>query len=623
MEKHVFQAEIQQVLDIVIHSLYTEKEIFVRELVSNAADACEKLRFLQSSSTPIFESEKAAGIFIATDEKENSFTITDTGVGMTHDELVENLGSIAHSGSKAFLKQLAGGQKPDVNLIGQFGVGFYSAFMVAKRITVFARSFKPEEPGWKWTSEGAGGYEIEPAENLPRGVKIVVQLKEEEKDYARDGRAEEILRRYSNFVQFPIELNGKAVNTVKAIWARGKSEIKEEEYNEFYHYISHDHENPILRLHFAADAPLAIQALLFIPARNVESHGYARTEPEVNLYCRKVLIQPKAKGLLPEWLRFVRGVVDSEDLPLNVSRQNMQDNTLMQKLNKVLTGRLLKALEEQAEKDAPGYAKFYEQYARFIKEGVATDFTHRDALGKLLRFETSALPKGEVTSLTDYVKRMQPEQKGIYFLLARSRDAASTSPYGEALAAKKLEILFLYDPWDEFVMDHLHTFDGKPLEAAERAEVKLDDAVGGENALSEAEAEGLAKWVKETLGDRVGEVRASKRLVESPAVVLESDRMMTSSLRRVMRTMRKEGEAGPPEKQDLELNSRHPVIIGLERMRHGDTALAAKVTEQILDNAKVAAGLLEDPRSMLKRLNELLEQVLTKGGGGGRGKDEL
>ncbi len=610
MEKHVFRAEIQQVLDIVIHSLYTEKEIFIRELISNAADACEKLRFLQSSGTAVFESEKPLLISIQADEKENTFSITDTGVGMTRDELVDNLGSIAYSGSKSFLKKLEDGKKPDVSLIGQFGVGFYSAFMVASRVTVYTRSSQPDATGWKWTSEGAGGYEIEPAEELPRGTKIVLQLTEAAKDYALHDHAERIIRRYSNFVQFPIELNSKAVNTVKAIWARNKSEIKEEEYNEFYHYSAHDTEDPIFRLHFNADAPIAIQALLFVPARNLEASGFGRTESEVHLYCRKVLIESKSKGLFPEWLRFLRGVVDSEDLPLNVSRQNMQDSTLVQKLNKVLTSRFIKSLEELSEKDNAAYLKFYATYSRFIKEGVATDFTHREALGKLLRLETSALPAGEKTSLADYVKRMPEGQKEIYYLLAPNREAAQNSPYEEVFASKKWETLFLYDPWDEFVMDHLHSFDGKTLQAAERAEVKLDEPAAGENTLSESEAEGLAKWVKEVLGDQVGEVRASKRLVESPAVVFDSNGFLTSNMRRLMRANRKEGEESTAEKCDLELNSRHPMIFRLEKTRHADTALATKVAGQILDNARLAAGLLESPATMLKRLNELLEQVL-------------
>jgi TNF receptor-associated protein 1 len=346
-ETHHFQAEIQQLLNIVIHSLYTDKEIFVRELISNAADACEKLRFNQSSGKPVYQPDLAPGITVITDETAGTITITDTGLGMTHGELVENLGTIAHSGTKAFLKQIAEEKKPDVGLIGQFGVGFYSAFMVAKKVTVQSRSFVPEEQGWEWVSEGMGGYEISPAADLPRGTKITLELKDDAKDFAKDTTVEHIIQRYSSFVPFPIELNGKRLNTVQAIWARNKNEIKEEEYNEFYTYIGHDHDKPLFRLHFSADAPLAIQALLFVPGRNFETMGMGRMDSDVNLYCRKVLIQAKAKGLFPDWLRFLKGVVDSEDLPLNISRETMQDTSLMQKLNKVLTSRFLKFLDEQ------------------------------------------------------------------------------------------------------------------------------------------------------------------------------------------------------------------------------------------------------------------------------------
>ncbi|MDB6030854.1 MAG: molecular chaperone HtpG, partial [Verrucomicrobiales bacterium] len=338
-EKHHFQAEIQQLLDIVIHSLYTDKEIFVRELISNAADACEKLRFTQASGQAVYQPDMAQTISIVADEKSNTVTFTDTGCGMTHGELVENLGTIAHSGTKAFLKALSEDKKPDAKLIGQFGVGFYSAFMVAKHVTVFSRSYLPDEQGWKWVSEGTGGYEIEPGADLPRGTKIILELKDDAKDFTQEHRIQDIIKRYSNFVQFPIELNGKRENTVQAIWARSKNEIKDEEYNEFYQYVGHDHDNPLFRLHFSADAPLSIQALLFVPQRNFETMGMARTESEVHLYCRKVLIQSRAKGLFPEWLRFLKGVVDSEDLPLNISRETMQDTSLMHKLNKVLTGR--------------------------------------------------------------------------------------------------------------------------------------------------------------------------------------------------------------------------------------------------------------------------------------------
>jgi len=611
-ETHHFQAEIQQLLNIVIHSLYTDKEIFVRELISNAADACEKLRFNQSSGKPVYQPEIAPTITITTDDKAGTITITDTGLGMTHGELVENLGTIAHSGTKAFLKQLAEEKKPDVGLIGQFGVGFYSAFMVAKKVTVLSRSFAPDETGWQWTSEGGGGYELAPAADLPRGTKITLELKDDAKDFAQEPKVESIIQRYSSFVPFPIELNTKRLNTVQAIWARNKSEIKEEEYNEFYTFVGHDHDKPLFRLHFTADAPLAIQALLFVPSRNFETLGMGRIDSEVNLYCRKVLIQAKAKGLFPEWLRFLKGVVDSEDLPLNISRETMQDTTLMQKLNKVLTSRFLKFLDEQSEKEADAYEKFYHEYQRFLKEGIVTDFTHKEALGKLLRFESSSLDKGKLTSLADYVKRMNSEQKDIYCLLASNREAAEASPYFEVFKERKFEVLFLYDAWDEFVMEHLHTFNGKPLKLAEKAELNL--SAKKENALSEEASKSLTQWLKETLGDKIGEVRASNRLVESPAVVVDADKFMTASMRRIMKAMKQDGPALPAAKHDLEINPAHPIMARLDAMRQQDVALAGSVAEQILDNARVAAGLLEDPRAMLTRLNTLLEKVLTKPG---------
>ena len=610
-ESHHFQAEIQQLLDIVIHSLYTDKEIFVRELISNSADACEKLRFNQSSGRAIHQSDVSPSIAVTTDDKAGTITIADTGLGMTHGELVENLGTIAHSGTKAFLKQLAEDKKPDVGLIGQFGVGFYSAFMVARRVTVLSRSFAPEEQGWQWTSEGGGGYELAPAADLPRGTKVTLELKDDAKEFAQAGTAERIIQRYSSFVPFPIELNGKRLNMVQAIWARSKNEIKEEEYNEFYTFVGHDHDKPLFRLHFTADAPLAIQSLLFVPQRNFESMGMGRIDSEANLYCRKVLIQAKAKGLFPEWLRFLKGVVDSEDLPLNISRETMQDTSLMQKLNKVLTGRFLKFLDEQSEKEAEAYEKFYAEYQRFLKEGVVTDFTHKEALGKLLRYESSALDKGKFTSLADYVKRLAAEQKEIYCLLTPNRAAAESSPYFEVFRERKWEVLFLYDPWDEFVMDHLHTFDGTPLRLAEKAELNLSETKK-EGALSEVAGKSLTQWLKETLGDKVGEVRVSQRLVESPAVVVDADKFMTASMRRIMKAVKKDGEEAAPVKHDLEINPAHPILSRLEAMRQKDTALAASVAEQILDNARVAAGLLEDPRAMLTRLNQLLERVLAK-----------
>lgn len=610
VEKHVFQAEIQQLLNIVIHSLYTDKEIFIRELVSNAADALEKLRFTQSAGHPVFESESLLKITVETDEKEYRLVISDTGVGMTHAELVQNLGTIAHSGSKAFLQKLATEKKPDVSLIGQFGVGFYSAFMVATKVSVDSRSYLPEEKGWRWTSDGSGGYEIEEATDVARGTKITLFLKDECHEFTESWRVEEIIKRYSSFIAFPIELNGTLINTKQAIWSRNKNEIKEEEYDEFYSYIGHDKEKPLFRLHFAADAPLAIQALLYVPGRNLEVMGMARSESEVNLYCRRVLIAPKAKALFPDWLRFLKGAVDSEDLPLNISRESMQDTTLMQKLNKVLTTRLIKFLDDQSEKNPENYTKFYKEYSRFLKEGIVTDFTHREPLGKLLRFESSTLPKDEQTSLADYIKRMPSEQKDIYFLLAPSRASAESSPYYEVFAARKYEVLFLSDPWDEFVMEHLRVFEGKTLQPAEKADLTVENPEKNDGELSPDEAKELAAWLKESLGDRVNDVRASERLVGSPVVVVDKDKMLTASMRQMLKRMKQDGHEEPEFKHDLEINRRHAVIVRLNTIRTTNGPLATKVAEQLLDNAKVAAGVMEDPRIMLARLNELLAEVL-------------
>ena len=607
-EKHSFQAEIQQLLDIVIHSLYTDREIFIRELISNAADACEKLRFLQSSGQLISDPDVPLLIRVTTDEKAGTITFADTGIGMSRSEVVENLGTIAHSGTKAFLKQISEEKKADAKLIGQFGVGFYSAFMVASQVTVVTRSCRVEEAGSRWVSQGTTGYELEDAPEAARGTLITLQLKDEAKDFAVEQDVERIIKRYSSFVSFPIELNGKRLNTVQAIWTRSRSEIKDEEYNEFYHYVAHEHEAPLLRLHFSADAPLAFQSLLFVPSTNLESMGMGRVDSEVNLYCKKVLIQPKSKNLFPDWLRFLKGVVDSEDIPLNISRETMQDSALMQKLNKVLTSRFLKFLDETSEKDPELYGKFYAQFSRFLKEGVVTDFTHRETLGKLLRYESSTLDAGQQTSLAEYVRRMPSDQKEIYCLLAPNREAAQSSPYFEVFASRKLEVLFLFDPWDEFVMENLSNFEGKPLRPAEKAELDLTDKPVG--SLSEPQIDSLVSWFKETLGERVHEVRVSKRLVDSPAVALDSDKYMTASMRRMLRSMKRDQQAPGPVRCDFEINPAHRLIAQLETLRQGNTALAGKVAEQLFDTARVSAGLLEDPREMLKRSNDLLAELL-------------
>ena len=408
---------------------------------------------------------------------------------------------------------------------------------------------------------------------------------------------------------FPLELDGKRVNTVQAIWARSKNEVKEEEYKEFYEYLAHDNEAPKYRLHFTADAPIAIQALLFVPSRSLEMPGMVRQESEVHLYCRKVLIESKPKGLLPEWLRFVRGVVDSEDLPLNVSRERMQDSDLMRKLSKALTNRFLKHLAEEADKDAAAYDGFYSEYHRFLKEGVLSDWENQAALAKLVRYESSATEAGKKTSMADYVKRMPEGQKDIYYLLAKDRAAAEASPYFEVFRARKFEVLFVDDPIDEFVMDRLREFDSKSITAAEKAELDVEEA-SKEGALSDDEATSLAGWLKLTLGEAVHEVRSSKRLVDSPVVALDSDKYMTASMRRTLKSMGRDAMAGEDAAPDLEINPRHPVIVKLNQLRQNDAALAGLVAEQLNDQARLASGRLEDPRAMLQRMNALLSKVV-------------
>ncbi len=607
-QKYEFQAEISQLLDIVTHSLYTEKEIFIRELVSNASDALEKLRHTQLTEKEIFDDQATLEINVTTDDKAKTITIQDFGIGMTRTELVENLGTIAHSGSKAFLKALGEGAAKNTNLIGQFGVGFYAAFMVAKSVKVYSRSWKKDEPGHVWTSDGSGSYEIEESEGDRRGTKIVLTLKDDAADFATDWKVKEILERYSAFVSFPINLNGKHVNTIQALWLRNKNEIKDEEYTAFYKFQAHAFDEPRYRLHFSADAPLAINALLFVPKENTEKLGFSRLEPSVSLYCRKVMIDAKPKHLLPEWLRFLKGVVDSEDLPLNISRETMQDKALIEKLSKVITKRFLKFLEEEAEKRIDAFNEFYGEFGIFLKEGAAMDYTHKDQLVKLLRFESSLTEKGKTTSLADYVSRLGTDQKEIYYLVGPSRAAIESGPYLEGFKARNLEVLFCYEAVDEYVMNNVREFGGKKLTAADHADVKLADLPKPEGGLTEDQTKELATWLKDTLGERVAEVKASDRLVDSPVLALNADKFMSPHMRRMMKAMNKDGGESPL-RVNLEINPRHAVLTHLHALHTGNPEKAKLVAEQLLDNALISAGLLDDATAMVARLNKLLESV--------------
>ncbi|MFT4902225.1 MAG: TNF receptor-associated protein 1 [Lentimonas sp.] len=619
-ERHEFQAEVKQVLDIVVHSLYTDKEIFVRELISNASDATEKLRHTQITEKDICDADLDLEILVSSDEETGTLTIQDFGIGMTHDELIKNLGTIAHSGSKAFLNALKENGERNENLIGQFGVGFYSVFMVADSVKVYTRSWQKEGESLCWSSDGSGAYEIDKAEDERRGTRIVLTLKDEYKEYAKKDRIEGIIKKYSAFVQFPVKVDGEVLTTVGAIWLKNKNDITEEEYKEFYKFQANAFDEPRFWLHFSADAPLEINALLFAPSENMEGYGFGRMEPGVSLYCRKVLIDGKPKTLLPEWLRFLRGVVDSADLPLNISRESMQDSSLIQKLNKVITKRFLKLLEEKAKNEPEIYDSFWNDFGLFLKEGVTTDFTHRDHLLKLVRFESSYTEEGKTTGLADYLSRAPEGQKEIYYLSGSSRNAIESGPYMEAFRARNIEVLYLYEPIDEFVMNHARAFEGKNFVSADSDGLELD-AIAPETETDKAEAlekdasDALCTFMKEQLGDSVSEVSASERLVGSPAMVVNADKMMTAQMRKMMKAMQQkmgDGGMGAEPAVKLQINPRHPLVKNLAALRESDASLAGLISQQLLDNARVAAGLLEDPSTMLKRNYQLLEKLSAK-----------
>ena len=617
-ERHEFQAEVKQVLDIVVHSLYTDKEIFIRELISNASDATEKLRHTQITEKDIFDADVDLEIQVTADEDTGTITIKDFGIGMTHGELIENLGTIAHSGSKQFLNALKESGERNENLIGQFGVGFYSVFMVADSVKVYTRSWQTEGESLCWSSDGSGAYEIEQVEDERRGTRIVIKLKDEYKEFANKSRIEEIIKKYSAFVQFPVKVEGDELNTIGAIWLKNKNDISEDEYKEFYKFQAKAFDEPRFWLHFSADAPLEINTLLFAPTENMEGFGFGRMEPGVALYCRKVLIDSEPKNLLPDWLRFVRGVVDSADLPLNISRESMQDSTLIQKLNKVITKRFLKLLEEKAKKEPEVYDDFWNKFGLFLKEGVTTDFTHRDQLLKLLRYESSYTEEGKTTSLADYLSRAPEGQKEIYYISGASRAAIESGPYLEAFKARNIEVLYMYEPVDEFVMNHARNFEEKNFVSADSDAIDLD-AIAPETETEKPEAldatasEALCSFIKDKLGDDVSEVTASDRLVGSPAMIVNADKMMTAQMRKMMTAMQQDGGmmgAEPPVK--LQINPRHALVKNLAALRDSNGELAGLISAQLLDNARVAAGLLEDPSKMVARNYEILEKLSAK-----------
>ena len=619
VKNYEFQAETKKLLDIVINSLYTERDVFVRELISNAADALEKFRHESITAKDIFEEELPLEIVIDLDEEKHTLTITDTGIGMTESELIENLGVIAHSGSGSFVADLAEAVKKDVSLIGQFGVGFYAAFMAGDTVRVQSRSWDGSE-GNEWASDGSGSFTVSPVEGLQRGTRIIVDLKEDAYDYAQDYKIKSIIEQYSSFVSFPIKLADEVVNTVQALWSRSKSEITDEEYTEFYKFIGNATDEPSYKLHFSADAPLAINSLLFVPKDNFEILGFGRVEPGVNLYCQRILIDQHSETILPEWLRFLKGVVDSEDLPLNISRQSLQDNALVAKIRKVVTKRFLKYLDEESKKDEEKYLVFWKTFGAYLKEGVTTDYDYQKEVGKLLRFETSKSEAGKPVSLADYILRMNPDQEEIYYINGPSRAAIEAGPYVEMFNKKDIEIVYTLDPIDDFVLSHLREFDGKKLVSADGADISLDkesddsDADKKEDDADQDKIDALVIWLKEELKDDVADVIVSQRLVDAPAMIVNPDGYMSSSMERILAASRKEqGMPGMDSgKKHLEINPKNELISQLLELKESDVDFAGDVARQIVDNAMIQAGLIVDPLKMVERNYKILNRAVSK-----------
>ena len=635
LEKHAFQADVREVLSLVVNSLYTHKEVFLRELISNASDALDSLSYRGLTDASLLGDEKDLRIEILIDSEARTITVRDTGAGMSHDELVKNLGTIAHSGTKRLLESMSGDQRRDLPLIGQFGVGFYSAFLVAEEVTVTSRAAGASQ-AWQWQSRAAGEFTVAPADRTARGTDVTLRLKEGEDDFLREWTVRELVRRYSDFVRHPIllrvtrkkedsdetETSFERINQASALWTRPKAEITKEQYDEFYKHLTHDWEPPLAHAHFKVEGTQEMTGLLFIP-KSTPMEFLATKKTGVRLFVRRVFIMDDCDDLLPEWLRFLRGIVDSDDLPLNVSREFLQRDKTSAQMKKSIVRHALTMLEDLAAegettvKDEDGkettvrrYEQFWRQFGRILKEGIHADPSNRDRIAKLLRFESSH--GAALTSLPDYVSRMPTAQASIYYVGADSRAAAEASPHIEGLKKRGYEVLFFTDPVDEWIVDGLREFDGKRIISAAKGELDLptEDAekkAGEEKAGLFAE---LVAKVKSALGDRIGDVRVSNRLTSSPACLVTEEHGVSPHVERLMRANRYEV---PVQKRILEINPEHRVIQRLRELS-ADESNAPRVEELssvLYDQAVVAeGGVPADPARFSRQLTKLLEEVM-------------
>ncbi len=617
-EKYEFKAEVKKLLDILVHSLYTSREIFLRELISNASDALDKLRFESNRGSEIADKDIPLEIKIDFDEKKNILTVSDTGIGMTRDELITNVGTIAKSGTEEFLKLIAETKGEASNIIGKFGIGFYSVFMVAKEVVITTRSFRSEALPVEWHSDGLGDYEIsELEEKTSRGTKITVHLKEDAKEFTEKWRLENIIKKHSNFVSFPIYLGKEKINTVNAIWREPKSSVTKEQYNEFYKFLSYDNEEPADVIHKAVDAPIQFNVLLFIPKKSNDYFWFDRENYGLDLYVRRVLIQHKNKDLLPEYLSFVKGVVDSEDLPLNISRETLQENVIFTKIASSVTNTVFSYLYDKAKSDAEAYSRFWKEHGKIFKLGYS-DFTNHDKFIELIRFNSSACKdKDELISLADYLTRIKDGQKEIYFITGPNRNSIDVDPHMEIFKNKSLEVLYLFDPVDEFVVSSLRKykdFEFKSVESVDLKKLKnLKDIEQPKDRVEELTSDdtkhfsSLLSKMKKILADRVEDVVESTRLVDSASCLVSKEEGVSASMHKILKMTNK--DVGQ-QKKIFEVNPNHKLIRNLIKVFKVDAEnqFIKDSTEQLYESALLQEGSLDDPHKLVQRINNMLEQ---------------
>lgn len=614
-----FQAEVKQLLDLMIHSLYSNKEIFLRELISNASDAIDRLRFAMLSDESLGENATDFAIYVTFDKAARTITVSDNGIGMSRTDVIENIGTIAKSGTREFVQSLTGDQKKDANLIGQFGVGFYSSFVVADKVTLTSRraGFTPEH-GVRWESDGAGEYTLETIEKAARGTDVTLHLRQDEDELLDGYRLRSIIQKYSDHITVPImmkvEQEGKdefeRVNRASALWARSRSEITEDDYNEFYKHIAHDFENPLTYVHSRMEGAYEYTLLLYVPARAPFDLMNRERRYGVKLYVKRVFIMDDAEQLMPAYLRFVRGIIDSNDLPLNVSREILQHNRMIETMKSNATKKVLGMLSDLANKDAEKYQTFWEAFGRVLKEGLAEDPANRESVAKLLRFATTA-SEGEKqqVSLDDYIGRMKEGQDKIYYITAESYAAAKDSPLLEIFRKKGVEVLLLSDPIDYLMGMELTEFKEKQLQSVSKGALDLgkleDEAEREEQKKSADEAHDLVERLKKVLSEQVKEVRVSTRLTDSPACLVADEHDFDPTLQRMLKAM---GQAMPTMKRILEINPNHPILLKIKQ--ESDEQRFNSWANLLYEQSVLSLGeQLENPVQFVNRLNDLLTRM--------------